>query len=129
MARYENKGYEDLRERNTPRFSGDDGVGGAQTRRDGTDTINRKGNPTRAINVGVQKPEGIPKVAKKPITSFSVSGGGSGGVSDTREMQLGADLDPKAMMKKGYKKGGSIPSASKRADGIAKKGKTKGRIC
>jgi hypothetical protein len=27
-----------------------------------------------------------------------------------------------------YKKGGSVSSASKRADGIAKKGKTKGRI-
>jgi hypothetical protein len=57
-------------------------------------------------------------------------GGGSGGegVSDTREMQLGADLDPKAMMKRsGYKKGGKVSSASSRADGIAVKGKTKGR--
>ncbi len=29
---------------------------------------------------------------------------------------------------KGYKKGGSVSSASKRADGIAQKGKTKGRM-
>ena len=28
-----------------------------------------------------------------------------------------------------YKKGGSVSSASKRADGIAIKGKTKGKIC
>lgn len=28
----------------------------------------------------------------------------------------------------GYKKGGSVSSASKRADGIAQKGKTKGRM-
>ena len=54
------------------------------------------------------------------------SGGGSGGVSDTREMQLGADLDPKAMMKReGYKKGGAVKSASARADGIAIRGKTR----
>jgi hypothetical protein len=30
---------------------------------------------------------------------------------------------------KSYKKGGSVSSASKRADGIATKGKTKGKIC
>jgi hypothetical protein len=29
----------------------------------------------------------------------------------------------------GYKKGGSVGSASKRADGIAVKGKTRGKIC
>ena len=29
----------------------------------------------------------------------------------------------------GYKKGGSVSSASKRADGIAVKGKTRGKIC
>ena len=28
-----------------------------------------------------------------------------------------------------YKKGGSVSSASKRADGIAVKGKTRGKIC
>jgi hypothetical protein len=56
-------------------------------------------------------------------------GGGSGGVSDTREMQLGADLDPKSMMKRsGYKKGGAVKSASFRGDGIAQRGKTKGRM-
>ena len=54
------------------------------------------------------------------------SGGGSGGVSDTREVQLGADLDPKTMMKReGYKKGGT---ASSRGDGCAQRGKTKGRM-
>jgi hypothetical protein len=29
----------------------------------------------------------------------------------------------------GMKKGGSVSSASKRADGIAQKGKTKGKMC
>ena len=58
-------------------------------------------------------------------------GGGSGGAaSDAREMQLGAEMDPKAMMKReGMKKGGSVGSASKRADGIAQRGKTRGKIC
>lgn len=128
MAKYENKDYNDLYERNTARFAGDDGVKGATTRRDSTSTVDRKGNPISAVNVGVQKPEGVPKTAKKPTTSFKVSGGGSSGagVSDTREMQLGSDLDPKAMMKKeGYKKGGMAKSASARADGCAVRGKTR----
>jgi hypothetical protein len=30
---------------------------------------------------------------------------------------------------KPYKKGGSVSSASKRADGIAQKGKTRGKMC
>jgi len=58
-------------------------------------------------------------------------GGGSGGASsDRRELQLGSDLDPKAMMKRDeYKKGGSVKSsASSRGDGIAQRGKTKGRM-
>lgn len=37
-------------------------------------------------------------------------GGGSGGVgvTDTREMQLGTDLDPKSMMRRGYNDGGLV---------------------
>jgi len=59
------------------------------------------------------------------------AGGGSGGAaSGTREMQLGSELDPKAMMKReGMKKGGKVSSASSRADGIAQRGKTRGKIC
>ena len=35
----------------------------------------------------------------KPITTSTKTGGGmAGGVSDTRDLQLGAELDPKAMM-------------------------------
>ena len=80
-----------------------------------------------AVNVGVQKPEGVPKTAKKPITSFKGAGGGGG--SDARDLQLGSDLDPKGMLKKaGYKKGGKVSSASKRADGYATKGKTRGKM-
>ena len=35
----------------------------------------------------------------------------------------------RAAKPKAYAKGGSVGSASKRADGIASKGKTKGRVC
>ena len=84
---------------------------------------------------------------KMGIGGKKTSGGGSGGsgVADTREMQLGAELDPKAMMQRENKKakGGTIKaskmgavkqgkpsmgSASKRGDGIAQRGKTKGRM-
>jgi hypothetical protein len=52
--------------------------------------------------------------------------GGSGG-SGPRDMQLGSDLDPKAMMKKEerMKSGGKVKSASSRADGCAIRGKTR----
>ena len=35
----------------------------------------------------------------------------------------------KGLQEEGYKKGGSVSSASKRADGIATKGKTRGKMC
>lgn len=66
--------------------------------------------------------------------------------SDSYSMTLGGDLDPKGMMRKNssrnrmsgdndMKKGGQVKkyakggSASSRADGIAARGKTRGRIC
>jgi len=56
-------------------------------------------------------------------------------MSDPYSMTLGSDLDPKRMMRdrkssgeKDMKKGGSVSSASKRADGIAARGKTRGKI-
>jgi hypothetical protein len=74
------------------------------------------------------------------------AGGGSGGAaSGTREMQLGSELDPKAMMKReGMKKGGkvkkmaaggmatskmgAVKTAAPSRDGVATKGKTKGTM-
>jgi len=43
-----------------------------------------------------------------------------------KNMPLNDDMGP--LPKKKYKSGGSVSSASKRADGCATKGKTKGRI-
>ena len=44
-----------------------------------------------------------------------------------KNMPLNDDMGP--LPKKKYKSGGSVSSASKRADGIAQRGKTKGKIC
>jgi len=75
-----------------------------------------------------------------PIRGGSLGGGsGGGGSMDRKELQLGAEFDPKAMIDKHkkermereggqYKKGGKVRTASQRADGIAKRGKTKGRV-
>ena len=61
-------------------------------------------------------------------------------LSDPYSMQLGSDLDVKRNVKRGmkrmgedsggidFKKGGKVSSASKRADGIAQRGKTRGKF-
>jgi hypothetical protein len=90
--------------------------------------------------------------SSKPSTrvepSLSSAKGMPGGSlkDDPYAMTLGSDLDPRRMnrrmgvdsqgieFKKGGKvkkmaSGGKVSSASKRADGIAIRGKTKGRIC
>lgn len=63
-----NKGTIDLYARNTPRFGGDEGVPGAKSSRVDTG---------KGIATKVEKPEGVPKVSKIPITKFG--GGGAGG--------------------------------------------------
>lgn len=85
-------------------------------------------------NERVDKSSLAPYELKAQKFDKSMRGGGGGG-RGSRQMQLGADLDPKAMMQRmnedyddSYKKGGKISSASKRADGIAQRGKTKGRM-
>ena len=61
-------------------------------------------------------------------------------LKDPYSMNLGSDLDPKQIMRSNkrvgsdsgdieFKSGGKVGSASKRADGIAQRGKTRGRIC
>jgi hypothetical protein len=58
-----------------------------------------------------------------PYEKKGRSGGGGGGGGDPMP------LDKMIKAKKfNYKSGGSVSSASKRADGIAVKGKTRGRI-
>lgn len=44
------------------------------------------------------------------------------------EEMMGETKEGKKLPEKNLRKGGSVSSASKRADGIAKKGKTRGRF-
>jgi hypothetical protein len=70
-----------------------------------------------------------------PIRGNSFGGGsGAGNSMDVKELQLGADLDPKVMIDKAkkermetenMKQGGKVKSASSRADGCAIRGKTR----
>jgi hypothetical protein len=74
----------------------------------------------------------------EPIRGGSLGGSsGAGSAMDRKELQLGAELDPKAMIdraksermeREGMKRGGKVKSASSRADGIAQRGKTRGRM-
>jgi len=52
----------------------------------------------------------------------------SGGVSQTFNMQPQATAQPAAPTSTMFKKGGKVVSASKRGDGIAQRGKTRGRM-
>jgi hypothetical protein len=92
--------------------------------------------------------EALKKVNKSKSSTSLKAPGFKMDVNDPFSMTLGSDLDPKSMMrnnprlsgdmdhKKGgrikasnrFASGGSISSASKRGDGIAQKGKTKGRM-
>ena len=56
--------------------------------------------------------------------------GGGGGVLDDMRATSGsrAMSQPQMELNKQFKKGGKVVSASKRADGIAKRGKTRGKM-
>lgn len=58
------------------------------------------------------------------------AGGQNGGVNQTFNMQPQAQAGPNDQMSQPqrFKKGGKVSSASSRADGIASRGKTRGRI-
>jgi len=60
------------------------------------------------------------KGSAKPVQKSSPGGGGGGGGGGIPK--VGAKRTPE------FKKGGKVSSASKRADGCATKGKTKGRM-
>ena len=80
----------------------------------------RQVNP-RQVTPGVSNPTGGPKPAPMPMagTRPGVTTGGPK-PAPAGMMGLGRRM--------GMKKGGKVSSASKRADGIAVKGKTKGKM-
>ena len=89
-----------------------------------------------------KSPTPAPRV--EPNLGFSrgsAKGMPGGSLKDPYSMQLGSDFDVKRGVKRGmkrmgedsagieFKKGGKVSSASSRADGIAQRGKTRGRMC
>ena len=89
---------------------------------------------SKPVSERVDKSSLAPYELKAQKFDKSMRGGGGGG-RGSRQMQLGADLDPKEMMRRmnedyddSYKRGGKVSSASARADGIAQRGKTRGRM-
>ena len=85
---------QDFYARNTHRMSGDEGLPGStsEKRRTGP-TVDRAGQPITGLATIVSKPEGVPKVAKKPITSFG-GGGGAGGRMDLADPSAVKSLIP-----------------------------------
>ena len=70
----------------------------------------------------------ISSVVKQMIEAFTGKGGG--GSRNTIRMPTGQSFNPDTYKpaRENMKKGGIVSSASKRADGCAIRGKTKGRI-
>jgi hypothetical protein len=62
----------------------------------------------------------------QPTTTSGTDG--MGGVNQTFNMQPQATAQPAAPAAPAFKKGGKVASASKRADGCAMRGKTRGRM-
>jgi hypothetical protein len=99
-----NPGLQKYAERNTPRKMGDPGLPGAK---DNYSSNRPEGARVRDFTIGgqivggtptkIERPGGVPKVEKTPITRFSMPG------SSDHDPRLGADLDPKMMMKRSMK--------------------------
>ena len=70
-------------------------------------------------------------VMRDAIGQIKAQGGFKGGMGSTPETKVALDLVDDKFEGKGMKKGGKVKasSASKRADGCAIRGKTKGKVC
>jgi hypothetical protein len=79
-----NKQTADMYDRNTHRWGGDTGVPGAKEHggKGELKTVDREGNPVTNRATRIEKPEGVPKVSKKPMTSFGGGVGRTGGTMD-----------------------------------------------
>jgi hypothetical protein len=117
-----NKQTADMYDRNTHRWGGDKGVPGAKEGggKDELKTVDRKGNPTTNLATRIEKPEGVPKVSKKPMTSFGGGVGRSGGMGGTMDPSAVKSLIPNfesKQVKKSVKENASGGASS--AGGIA----------
>ena len=67
------------------------------------------------------KPTENTVLGKRELNYFELSDAQRAALTPRQRKQLGADLEP-------FKKGGAV-SVSRRADGIAQRGKTRGKMC
>lgn len=100
-----------------------------------------RGKRGMAAPVAPRRPVAPPMAGKRPVANpadagvYTADKGMPPSPDDMGSMQSLRPKTPRQMKARGdmraamgMKKGGSVSSASKRADGIAKKGKTKGRM-
>ena len=107
-----NPGLKKYAERNTPRKMGEPGLPGAK---DNYDANRPQGVKVRDFTQGgtivggtpskIERPEGVPKVSKKPITSFG--GGGGGGGMNPFEKKRSLYFEKKESVKESATGGGS----------------------
>ena len=94
------------------------------------DLIKQQGNVIKQIGSGLVAP-GISDALSRVVDTVT---GDAGKSQDEKiaaleaEVAAGRKTKQQAQAEVGMKKGGKVSSASKRADGIAVKGKTRGRI-
>jgi hypothetical protein len=104
------------------------------------DKIKKSKMEKKQIEMQLSGPEA--KMRRKLMESAMLQDQGVPPIAPSRlqpmapQLPIDMPMPPTAPMKKGGKvkakcmaKGGSVSSASKRADGIATKGKTRGKIC
>jgi hypothetical protein len=87
------------------------------------DKIKKSKMEKKQIEMQLSGPEAT--MRRKLMESAMLQDQGVPPVAPSRLQPMAPQLPPAAPMKKG----GSVSSASKRADGIAVKGKTRGKIC
>jgi hypothetical protein len=92
--------------------------------------VDNKKKPAKVIKAGDMSPEtkALPDETRPTPKGIGSSEKDMGPMKDPKK---GAEegLKVGGVKAMGMKKGGSVSSASKRADGIATKGKTRGKIC
>ena len=93
------------------------GIGGAAAAKKAMAAKRPMGNPADASIFTADKGIAPPSPDEGPTMG--------GGMPPRRAAPMGSSMPPRVPA---MKKGGSVCSASKRADGIAKKGKTKGKM-
>jgi hypothetical protein len=93
--------------------------------RTGTDKINKKIEKVEDLKVLKHAPEAAAKLTAAMIGALPARAASSA-VNAYRDLPSGKKM--RENLGSSYKKGGSVSSASSRADGCATKGKTKGRM-